>query len=177
MAAALLMASMQAIFRTLADSEATPAELVCSLNRHLIRSANPNKFASFFLGALDPASGSLLYVNAGHNPPVLIRVSGEVERLPAGGVVLGVFEDAPFEEQSVTLHPGDLLALYSDGVTEQSNATDDEFGEDRLITALKSNSTLPAENIHSAVLEALHGFSGETPQYDDATLVVLKRIA
>ncbi len=177
MAAALLMASMQAIFRTLADSEATPAELICSLNRHLIRSANPNKFASFFLGALDPASGSLLYVNAGHNPPVLIRVSGEVERLPAGGVVLGVFEDAPFEEQTVTLHPGDLLALYSDGVTEQTDATDDEFGEQRLITALKSNATLPAEAIHSAVLEALHGFSGETPQYDDATLVILKRTA
>ncbi|HXI04567.1 MAG TPA: GAF domain-containing SpoIIE family protein phosphatase, partial [Candidatus Saccharimonadales bacterium] len=175
MAAALLMASMQAIFRTLADVEASPARLLGSLNRHLVKSANPNKFASFFLGSLDPASGSLLYVNAGHNPPILLRSDGNVERLPAGGVVLGVFEDAPFEEKSVTLNPGDILTMYSDGVTEQVDPKDEEFGEERLIATVKENASLTAQEVHAAVLKALLEFEGEAPQYDDATLVVLKR--
>lgn len=175
MAAALLMASMQAIFRTLADVEASPARLLGSLNRHLVKSANPNKFASFFLGSLEPETGSLLYVNAGHNPPILLRSDGNVERLPAGGVVLGVFEDAPFEEKSVTLNPGDILTMYSDGVTEQVDPADEEFGEERLIAAVKGNAGLTAQGVHGAVLKALLEFEGEAPQYDDATLVVLKR--
>ena len=176
MAAALLMASMQAVFRTLADVEAPLGLLVASLNRHLIRSANPNKFASFFLGSLEPASGEIDYVNAGHNPPVLVRAGGEIERLPAGGVVLGVFEEAPFEERTVCLAPGDLVVLYSDGVTEQSDAKDEEFGEERLIQAVLSSRGQSARSIHAAVLDALKDFSGEVAQYDDATLVIVKRV-
>jgi sigma-B regulation protein RsbU (phosphoserine phosphatase) len=177
MAAALLMASMQAVFRTLADVEAPLDQLVASLNKHLIRSANPNKFASFFLGSLDPASGSLQYVNAGHNPPVLIRGSGNVERLPAGGVVLGVFEEASFEEMGVTLQVGDLVTLYSDGVTEQTDVEGEEFGEERLIETVSRTRGEDARTIHKAVYQALKEFAGEAPQYDDATLVVLKRIS
>lgn len=175
MAAALLMASMQAVFRTVADVEAPPSQMVSSLNRHLIRSANPNKFASFFMGALKPETGELTYVNAGHNPPVLVRAGGEVERLPAGGVVLGVFEDAPFEERVVMLNQGDLLVLYSDGVTEQVDPEDEEFGEQRLIDTVRTSRSRPASEIHAAVLDALKEFMGEAPQYDDATLVVIRR--
>jgi serine phosphatase RsbU (regulator of sigma subunit)/pSer/pThr/pTyr-binding forkhead associated (FHA) protein len=175
MAAALLMASVQAVFRTLSDVEKTPAGLVGSLNRHLIRSANPNKFVSFFFGELNPGTGDLQYVNAGHNPPILLRASGEVEILPASGVVLGVFAEAGFEERSVVLGPGDLLTLFSDGVTEWQNEEDAMYGEEGLMEALRKHGSKSAEEIVEAVLEEVLAFAGGAPQYDDATLLLLKR--
>ncbi len=175
MAAALLMASVQAVFRTLAESETTPATLISALNKQLIRSANPNKFVSFFYGELDRAAGSLRYVNAGHNPPILLRASGEVETLGACGVVLGIFAEAAFEERTVELAPGDLLALYSDGVTEAQTAEGEMYGEERLVTVLKKHREGEAAAIERAVFEDLRAYAGQAPQYDDATLVVLQR--
>jgi len=177
MAAALLMASVQAVFRTLADVEARPASLLTSLNRHLIRNASPNKFVSFFYGEFERSTGILRYVNGGHNPPYIVRASGEVESLPATGVVLGIFEKATFEEKETTLNPGDLLALFSDGVTECSNPDGDMYGEDRLIQALKKNRDGRAAAIEGAIFKEILDFAGEAPQYDDSTLVILKRLS
>jgi serine phosphatase RsbU (regulator of sigma subunit) len=177
MAAALLMANVQAVFRTLADVEADPAGLTAALNRHLIRSANPNKFVSFFFGELEAAGGLLRYVNAGHNPPYLIRAGGEVESLAASGIVLGVFPEAAFAEQRVSIRPGDVLALFSDGVTEAQNPEGEMWGEDRLVEILKEKRALPAAEIDEAIHESLRRFSTGAPQYDDATLVILKRTA
>ncbi len=177
MAAALLMASVQAVFRTLADVEPAPRGLVTSLNRHLIRNASPNKFVSFFYGELDQATGGLMYVNAGHNPPYLVRASGEVESLPASGVVLGIFAEASFEERRIILAPGDVLALFSDGVTECHNPDGEMYGEERLIAALRKHRGERPSEIEKHILQELREFAGTAPQYDDATLVVLKRLA
>ena len=176
MAAALLMSSVQAVFRTLSDVEPSPASLLRSLNRHLIRSANPNKFCSFFFGELDPASGALRYVNAGHNPPILLRTSDSVELLRAGGCVLGVFEDAEFEEGTADLNPGDLLALYSDGITESRNTSADEYGEERLTAALSRHRHEGAAGVEEAVFAELVKFAAGAPQYDDSTLLILRRL-
>jgi len=177
MAAALLMASVQAVFRTLADVEASPAALLTSLNRHLIRNASPNKFVSFFYGELDPSTGSMRYVNAGHNPPFLVRASGEVESLPATGVVLGIFGNAKYDEKQITLAPGDLLALFSDGVTECSNPAGDMYGEDRLVADLAKYRDGRAEAVETSIFKELLQFAGEAPQYDDSTLVIIKRLS
>lgn len=176
MAAALLMASVQAVFRTLADVEASPAGLLASLNRHLIRNASPNKFVSFFYGELDRASGVLRYVNGGHNPPFLVRAEGSVESLPASGVVLGIFSDAAYEEKQITLAPGDLLALFSDGVTECQNPAGDMYGEERLVAGLRKHRDGRASAVETNIFKELHDFAGEAPQYDDSTLVILKRL-
>lgn len=176
MAAALLMASVQAVFRTLAEVQTSADALVSALNKQLMRSANPNKFCSFFYGELNPPTGGFTYVNAGHNPPILLRSSGAVETLPACGVVLGVFEDARFEVRSTQLAPGDILALFSDGVTEAQDAEENMYSEERLAEALRQNRTRSAAEIESAIFDAIQAFAGAAPQYDDATLVILKRL-
>ena len=176
MAAALLMASVQAVFRTLADTEAEPADLVTSLNKHLLRNTNPNKFVTFFYGDLERSSGTLRYVNAGHNPPYLVRASGEVEILPAGGCALGVFAEAKYEDGRIVMEPGDLLVLYTDGVTESQDKDEEMFGEERLMAVLVANRGASAKAIEQAVNGELAAFAAGADQYDDATLVILKRI-
>lgn len=175
MAAALLMASVQAIFRTLASVDSAPASLVTALNKQLLRSSTPNKFVSFFYGKLDQGTGHLRYVNAGHNPPILVRAGGEVETLDACGVVLGVFGEAAFEEREVTLEPGDLLALFSDGITEAQDLEGNMFGEEKLTEVLSAHRTKGVREIENTIFDEVAEFAGEAPQYDDATLMILRR--
>ncbi|MBI3448397.1 MAG: SpoIIE family protein phosphatase [Acidobacteria bacterium] len=177
MAAALMMASVQAVFRTLYDIVDSPASLLTSLNRHLIRNASPNKFVSFFYGELDRETGVMRYVNAGHNPPYVVRASGQVDSLKATGVVLGIFENAKFEEREVTLQPGDLLAMFSDGVPEAQNTDGEMYGEERLIAVLTKNRDQRSAGVETSIFEELLAFAGEAPQYDDSTLVIVKRLS
>ncbi len=111
----------------------------------------------------------------GHNPPILVRASGEAQMLEGGGPVLGVLSMAPYSEQSANLAPGDLLVLYSDGVTEANNPNYDEFGEERFVRVLSENRTRPAREIVDAVTAALKEFTAGAPQADDITLLVAKR--
>jgi phosphoserine phosphatase RsbU/P len=176
MGAALLMATVRASFRAHMEVPCTIDGLIGSLNATILQSANANNFVSFFYGELDSGTGRLEYVNAGHNAPMLVRTSGEVVRLKAGGLILGVFPGARHTQSSVVLEPGDLLVTFSDGVTETQNEEGEEFGEERLIGLLTAQRAAPAAAIQDLVASSLKTFAGGAPQYDDITLVVLKRL-
>jgi sigma-B regulation protein RsbU (phosphoserine phosphatase) len=131
---------------------------------------------TFFFCVVNAANGDTVFANAGHNPPIVMRASGGTELLASGGPPLGIIAMAPYAEQRINLAPGDLLVLYSDGVTEANNANYDEFGEERFIEVLSRNRQQPAEAIAEAVTSALTAFAAGAPPADDITLVVAKRL-
>ena len=176
MPAALMVMAFEARLRVLAEDESTPAALVARLNKVTCANCPSNRFITFFYGILDPATGELAFANAGHNPPFLVRASGIVERLSDGGPVLGILPFAPYNQQQARLEPGDLLVIYSDGVTEATNTSDEEFGEERLTGVLKAHRNAPASAIVSAIRESLNQFTRGAPQADDITLVVARRL-
>ena len=125
---------------------------------------------------LDPGAGSLAFANAGHNPPVIVRASGKAEMLEGGGPPLGILPLARYREMRAQLDPGDALAIYSDGVTEASNAAQEEFGEERLSDVLSRRRAEPAAAMVQAVTEALTEFAAGSPPADDITLMVARRL-
>jgi len=175
MGAALLMATLQASFRAHAPMGMSITDLVGRLNEIVASASMSNKFISFVYGELEGASGRFEYANAGHNPPLLMRTNGEVEHLPSGGMILGVLPEATYAAREVTLEPGDFLVLYSDGITESQDVDSEEFDEERLIAAMSEHRTESAKAIRESIEEAVDAFVGEAPQFDDVTLVVIKR--
>jgi sigma-B regulation protein RsbU (phosphoserine phosphatase) len=124
---------------------------------------------------LDARDMTLHYVNAGHNPPLLLQgAATDVHLLRAEGIALGVIDDAELQSVKVDLAPGDVLVLYTDGVTEAINDKDEEFGEERLLRVIAENRGRPAGEIQERILEAIAVFAGECPQFDDITLMVLR---
>jgi phosphoserine phosphatase RsbU/P len=176
MPAALMVMAFDARLRVLAEDEESPATLVTRLNKTTCASCPSNRFITFFYGVADPATGELTFANAGHNPPFVVRASGEVESLSGGGPVLGIIPFATYQQQSTRFEPGDLLVIYSDGVTEANNISEEEFGEDRLVEVLRSHRAQPAGTIVNVVMEALGQFTMGAPQGDDITLVVARRV-
>ena len=170
--AALLMSNVQATVRALAVDAVTPGMLVGKLNSSVHRNTTPGKFVTFFYCVVDRNAGKLTYTNAGHCAPILVRANGDAVRLDAGGAVLGVFPDWPFEQAEVTLGPGDRLALFTDGVTEASNARDEEFGEERLAELVSALRDRGAHELKNRILQTVSSFTGGRAQ-DDATLVVV----
>ncbi len=176
MPAALLMSSLQARVQVLFDDPGDLAKLVTRLNRIILSNCPTNRFISFFIGILDPKSGELAYVNAGHNPPLLVRKNGSVEDLQTTGLILGIMPSAVYEQKMCTLEPDDLVVLFSDGVTEASRQEDgEEFGEKRLADTLARERTGSAQSIVEAVNRTLQEFTGGAPPADDITVVVAKR--
>jgi sigma-B regulation protein RsbU (phosphoserine phosphatase) len=170
--AALLMSSLQAAVRAFA-MESSPPEVICaSVNRLLCGQMIAGRFATLCYLRVDAGQGVVKYANAGHNPPLLARVSGEIERLHAGGTVLGVFPDATFAPGQAHLTAGDRLLLYTDGITEARNGNDEEYGEERLTAALRRYRHLDAAGLHSAVLADVTSFASLGFQ-DDATLLAV----
>ena len=177
MPAALLMSSLQARVQVLFDEPADLAALVTRLNRIINSNCPANRFISFFIGVLDPKTGQLNYVNAGHNPPLLARRDGTVEKLDCTGLILGIMPSARYEQQTVTLQPGDIVVLFSDGVTEASRPdVDEEFGEERLAQAVFKLRDLPAKSIIEAINQQVQEFTVGSPPADDITLVIAKRL-
>ena len=146
------------------------------INRTVCQNVPDGKYITFFLARLDPREHALRYVNAGHNPPLLIRAGGDVEELKDGGMVLGMFADTPYEEGVVSLGSGDALLVFSDGVTETWNPEDEEFGEDRLAALAKSGADLDAAALQDAILGELETFARGGKSTDDRTLIVLRRL-
>jgi serine phosphatase RsbU (regulator of sigma subunit) len=177
MPASLMMMALHARAQVLAEDPGDLASFMTRLNKATCAKCPANRFITFFFSVLDAATGELAFANAGHNPPIVIRGSGESQMLEGGGPVLGILPIAPYSEQRAHLGPGDLLVLYSDGVTEANNANFDEFGEDRFIEVLKRHRHEPAGAIVDAVMKALGEFAAGAPQADDITLVVAKRMA
>jgi serine phosphatase RsbU (regulator of sigma subunit) len=176
MPAALMVMAFEARLRVLAEDEDSAANVVSRLNKVTCENCPSNRFITFFFGILDPASGQLAYANAGHNPPLVVRPSGAVEVLQGGGPVLGIVPTAPYGQDQARLAAGDLLVIYSDGVTEATNTAEEEYGEERLIEVLQSRRGEAAAAIVDAVTESLHQFTSGAPQADDITLVVAKRV-
>ncbi|HEX6322508.1 MAG TPA: SpoIIE family protein phosphatase [Vicinamibacterales bacterium] len=170
--AALLSALMQGLFSAQVTSADGPAQAVSRMNTALARRGIESRYATLFAGHLEP-DGTLMTCNAGHNPPLLVSRSG-VARLSEGGTPVGLFESAVYGEETVQMADGDMLVIFSDGVSEALSATEDEFGDDRLIEAVKAAGPGSAQQVVDNVLEALRAFTHGAPQSDDVTMVVVR---
>jgi sigma-B regulation protein RsbU (phosphoserine phosphatase) len=173
--AALLVSTLHSALRLLVERESVSAATVARLNRHILESSSANKFITLFLVELDADTGELAFVNAGHNPGLVVRATGAVEELGAGGVPLGLVGDAGFRIDRLRLEPGDLLCLYSDGITEATSPADEEYGLARLSQLLRAHAADPLGAIVAAVDCAVVEFAADRPQGDDQTLVLLRR--
>jgi len=172
--AALLMASLRASLRGVTlDNPRDFAKLMHKVNKLVYEASASNRYATFFFAAFDPETRKLDCVNAGHNPPVLLR-NGRVIRLEADGPVVGLLPFAPYTEQSLTLQPGDLLVLYTDGISEAMTHQDEEWGEERMIEAALKMRDQPADAVLRSVFAAADAFTAGAPQHDDMTLLILK---
>ncbi len=186
--AALLMASLHAAVRAFCSAGdgspaecpfafrlAPPANLLSRLNRHLLASTTPEKYATLFLGCYTSATRELRYSNGGQLPPLLLCADGQVKRLDCGGAVVGLLDGMVYQEASVTLHEGDLLLAYSDGATEPENGFG-EFGEERLLEAVWSKRSEPLAAISEHAMRALGSWIGGAEQPDDITLVLGRQL-
>jgi serine phosphatase RsbU (regulator of sigma subunit) len=175
-AAALLMSSLHAAVHAQFDSHKSIAETISAVNRYLVESIPANRFVTLFYADLNPQSGDLRFLNAGHNPPLVVRSDGTMEQLAAGGLPLGIMSDADFREGSTNLKFGDVLVIYSDGVSEAVSPTGEEFGPTRLYEVVARNMDASAAGIRDRIESALTKFSQGTPAADDITLVIVKRL-
>ena len=176
MPASLMMMALQARVQVLAEDPGDLGAFMSRLNKTTCAKCPSNRFITFFFSVLNPATGELKFANAGHNPPILVRADGSVVMLEGGGPVLGVVPIAMYREMKMELGPGDMLVIYSDGVTEATNSSYDEFGEERLIEVLKQQRGESATTIVDAATKALAEFTAGAPQADDITLMVAKRL-
>jgi sigma-B regulation protein RsbU (phosphoserine phosphatase) len=170
--AAILMSNVQAVLRTLAEAGRSPAEVCSQLNRHLYRVTDDSWFATFFYAEWNHCNRTLTYINAGHTTPVLWG-SSRGQRLDEGGVPLGIFPDSKFSVGNVELQPGDLMAVYSDGVTEAGVRRGEQFGEERLEALVTTHAREPLEEIQGRVLTEVRKWAGEEPE-DDITLLLVR---
>ena len=170
--AALLSALMQGLFAAQATGTEGPATAVSRMNVALTRRGIESRYATLFAGHLR-ADGTLMTCNAGHNPPILVSRSG-VSRLAEGGTVVGLFDNAVYGEEGAQLSDGDMLVIFSDGVSEALSTNEDEFGDERLIEAVKSAGHGSAQQVVDNVLESLRAFTHGAPQSDDITMVVVR---
>lgn len=139
-------------------------------------SQNGRRFTTTFIAEYDPATRDLIYVNAGHDQPILRRQSGAIERLTAGGIPLGIQENTPYESGNTKLQSGDWLVIYTDGVTEAENIHQEEYGEARFMLLLYANQTMTPPGLLNTILTDIEHFVGNTPQHDDITLMLLKAV-
>jgi len=175
--AALLMATLQASLRTLANVCSNTLDLLERWNRYCCdQNASGQRFTTAFLAELNPVTREMTYVNAGHNWPVLRHASGAMERLQTGGVPLGLFRNAPYQCGQVTLEPGDVLLIFTDGLVEAENMDEEEYGEGRMLATLNNYSGANAQEILRVLMTSADQFVGSAPQHDDITCFVLRTI-
>jgi phosphoserine phosphatase RsbU/P len=177
--AALMMASLEASLRALASVDHDLAELMTRINILVYEASSASRYATLFYAEYDPPSRQLSYVNAGHNPPVILRGSSgdyQVFRLETGGSVIGLLQQC-YQQGSFPLEPGDLMVLFTDGISESMNTRDEEWGEDRLIEFAKTCHGLPAQGAMTRILAAAEAFAAGASQHDDMTLVALRILA
>ncbi len=174
-AAALLAAMAQGALQVQFHGGQPLSVVISSLNRLLVQRSASNKFITMFCATLDP-DGNFTFINAGHNPPILVRTDGSIETLTTRSVVLGAFDFAEYHQRETRLFEGDIVVMYTDGVTEAVNHENEMYGEERLMRLVSENAGISAEGIKSIILEDLIGFTSGLPQGDDITLVVLKKL-
>jgi hypothetical protein len=175
--AAMLMATFQASLKTLSSTHGPLTELVARMNRYACsNSQRGRRFTTAFIAEYEPSSRRLTYVNAGHNNPILRRRSGAIERLDAGGIPLGVLEDATYASGERVLEPGDWLAIFTDGVIEAENTQQEEYGEARLMMMLHSGAMMSPATLLNSIMADLDRFVGNAPQHDDVTCVLMRAV-
>ena len=172
----MLMSSLQSALHTLVPDNISPVPVLDRVNRFYIHNINLTTFVTVFLAHLDPGSLTLTYASAGHNPPLLFHVNGRDESswLNPTAAAIGLMEEYRVRAETVALSPGDTLLLYTDGVTEATNAADQPFGLDRLSSLVRDNARRPAQDLVRAVRQSLQDFCNDKPLADDVTLLVLK---
>ena len=173
--AALLMALSLAMLRTLVDERLEAADLVTRLNVQVCRHSPGTRFITLFYGVFKPATGELTYVSAGHTPPLVLRVDGRCEKLSDGGIALGMFDHSTYTPGRTMIEPGELIAIYSDGITEAENPRGVPFDEAGLETALKHNHRQSLSAVGAAVVRAVEQYSMDTRLADDLTILLLRR--
>jgi sigma-B regulation protein RsbU (phosphoserine phosphatase) len=176
MPAALLMANLQAMLHVLLPVDISLAEATGQINDIIYQNTPSDKFITFFWGIFNPENYQFHFVNAGHNPPVLLRSgSNEVEELTEGGLILGAMSTmTPYEDQTITLSKDDLLVFYTDGVTEAKNEDNtDEYGEERLFDCIEKHRDMSSQKIQEAIIKDVKSYSKDI-QFDDVTIIVLK---
>ena len=190
MSAALLMASLRAYLHGLTTQRMTDvAEVMATLNRLVLESSSSNRFASFFYARYDTRTRVLEYVNAGHNPPVIISGGGNrapalgfgdasaaIVRLATTGPVIGLIPGSSYASQRVQLHEGDLFVLFTDGITEAMTVTGDEWGEERLLDVIAANRDLTPNALVDRIMDACDRFVGDCPQHDDMTVIAVRAV-
>jgi sigma-B regulation protein RsbU (phosphoserine phosphatase) len=174
--AAMLMATFQASLRTLSRSGIALADLVDGVNRYACSNSQGGvRFTTAFFAELDPENGDVVYLNAGHNAPILRKKSGLVERIEAGGIPVGIFAESPYQTGQTRLESGDWLVIFTDGLIEAVNQKDEEYGEAALLRLVdRESESTPAELLRNLLAE-LDRYVGNTPQHDDITCLLLKR--
>ncbi|RKZ20125.1 hypothetical protein DRQ50_00405 [bacterium] len=181
MPAALLMSNLQASLHGQVIHPSSVAEIVGRVNDLIVRSTDSHMFATFFYGVLDITTGTLTSTNAGHNPPLVLRADGTVDELRRGGLLLGMIGDVTYEQEEVVLAPGEVVVLYTDGITEAVGPSAEEddpeamFGEENLVEVVRRHAHLPAVGIKEAILAAVAEHTAGEDQSDDITLVVVRR--
>jgi sigma-B regulation protein RsbU (phosphoserine phosphatase) len=152
-----------------------PPRLAERLNGFLNDSLDPGKFVTAFLAIVDGTTGRFAYVNAGHNPPLLLRNDGTLESLDAGGTILGILPGTRYDRGQVTLAPGDLVVLYTDGVPEGTSVTNELWGDDRLAAAVRAYAARPCDEVVHAIAADVRAFEAERGPADDVTLIAVRR--
>jgi len=171
--AALLMASLQASVRGQSQTGSDVAGLMTNVNRLVCGASSENRYATFFYAQFEPATRRLVYTNGGHNPPMLLRGSA-VLRLETGGPPVGLFQLSRYEQGEIELQPGDLLILYTDGVSEAENPAEEEWGEEALIATARACAEATPGEMLARIMEAADRFAAGAPQHDDMTLVIAR---
>jgi sigma-B regulation protein RsbU (phosphoserine phosphatase) len=173
--AAMLMATLHASLHTLALGSQSLLELAAGLNAYCCEHSNEGRrFTTAFIAQFDPASRVLTSINAGHNAPILLRASGAIERLDAGGVPFGISTGRPYAVDTRKLAQGDLLFIFTDGLIEAEDAGQNEFGEARLLPLLISYRALGSKELIAGIMQQVNGFVGDTPQHDDITVMAVR---
>jgi serine phosphatase RsbU (regulator of sigma subunit) len=174
--AALLVNTLSAALYSYLDFNVALTEMSDKLNKLIFKASPPDKYITFFIAVLDSTTGKLDAVNAGHNPVYLLRNNGNLEKISAGGVGLGMFDfGIPFKGETLDLQPGDRLFLYTDGIPEAMDQSENEYTDERMINFFRANSGKAAADFVDAMVEDVRVHTSGFPQSDDITLLVLKR--
>ena len=173
--AAMLMSNLQATFRGQIRVQQDMSECIRLSNSLLYHSTEADKFATFFGAILNPSENSISYCNAGHDNPIYITQQKELKRLECGGLLLGFMEENFYEKEVINIKSGEVIVIYSDGITEAMDEDENEFGEENLIRSITENLNLSAKDITNKIISNINSFIGNQKQFDDMTLIVIKK--
>ncbi|MFC1562335.1 PP2C family protein-serine/threonine phosphatase, partial [candidate division KSB1 bacterium] len=173
---ALLMALLFATFREQVRQSDLTEKIIFKVNETLYHQTQADKFATFFYGILDCGRDEFRYTNAGHNPPLFLDTGGGMKELVYGGPILGFITDTAYASEKLSLRSGDILLMYTDGLSEALNDRDEEYGEHRILAELEKNRKRPAAGIIKKLLKAIETFTKKRNQDDDITMVVIKKL-